>query len=172
MPITLTSIPLFHGLASFYRRFISRFSTVMAHISDLIKIRSFAWTPAAHIAFETIKKLHTSALVLALPDCSQVYEVTCIARNSGIGATLNENGHPIGYFHEKLKQAQLNYSIYDAELYVVIRALDHWRHHLLHRDFIIHSDHEVLQFLNINDRHVRFANVLHLFSSTLCHKEG
>lgn len=43
VPTTLTHIQCFHGLASFYRKFIYKFSTTMAHITSLMKNRSFVW---------------------------------------------------------------------------------------------------------------------------------
>lgn len=46
-----------HGLASFFRRFISGFR---AHIFLIMKYMSFVWTPEAQVAFETTKKLLTS----------------------------------------------------------------------------------------------------------------
>ena len=40
-PKSITKTRSFHGLASFYMRFIRGFSTIMAHIIKCLKMRSF-----------------------------------------------------------------------------------------------------------------------------------
>lgn len=76
-----------------------------------------------------------------------MFEVTCDASKTRIGEDLSENGHPIEFGSEKLKQPQANYSTIDAELYVVVRALRYWRHYLTHREFILNGNHESLNFI-------------------------
>ncbi|RDY05244.1 hypothetical protein CR513_10949, partial [Mucuna pruriens] len=40
-----------------------------------------------------------------------------------MGAVLLQERHPIAFFSEKLKGAQLNYSTYNNELYALVRVL-------------------------------------------------
>ena len=55
VPKSITEVRSFHGLASFYRRFIKDFSLLMAPITDCLKRGSFEWTKAAQKAFEEVK---------------------------------------------------------------------------------------------------------------------
>lgn len=78
-PKNLTETRSFHGLASFYRRFVPNFSTIMSPITDCMRDGRFEWTREASRAFELIKLKLTSAPVLILPDFSTTFELHCDA---------------------------------------------------------------------------------------------
>ncbi|XP_074303022.1 uncharacterized protein LOC141637443 [Silene latifolia] len=175
-PKTVTEVRSFHGLASFYRRFIRDFSTVTSPITECMKKGTFHWSEAAQGAFETIKRKLCEAPVLALPDFSQPFEVECDASGVGIGVVLIQNKRPIAYFSEKLGGARLNYSTYDKEFYAIVRALNHWSHYLRPSHFILHSDHESLKHIHgqqkLNPRHAKWVEFLQSFYFSSKYKDG
>lgn len=176
IPTNIHEVRSFHGLVSFYRRFISNFSTIMAPITDCMKVGKFSWSDAATEAFQIIKQKLTSAPILALPDFSLIFELHCDASKIGIGAVLSQNGRPVAFYSEKLSGSKLNYSTYDLEFYAVVQALKHWKSYLSYKEFILYSDHEALKHLHtqdkLSDRHVKWAAYLQRFTFVFKHKSG
>lgn len=176
IPRSITDVRSFHGLASFYRRFVPHFSNITAPLTDCIKGSSFVWTPEAHTAFETIKAKLISAQILALPDFSVVFELHCDACKLGIGAVLSQQGRPIAFFSEKIAGSRARYSTYDVEFYAIVQAIKHWRHYLFHQEFILYTDHDALKHLGSQDkisaRHASWIAFLQQFTFVIKHQSG
>ncbi|KAK1631342.1 hypothetical protein QYE76_005657 [Lolium multiflorum] len=176
-PMNVSQVRSFHGLAGFYRRFVPNFSTIAAPLNDLTKKGVvFEWGAAQDHAFDELKRLLTSAPLLALPDFNKQFEIECDASGIGIGGVLMQEGRPIAYFSEKLSGAKLNYPIYDKELYALIRVLEVWQHYLWPKEFIIHSDHEALKYLKaqstLHKRLAKWVEFIESFPYIIKHKKG
>lgn len=176
VPTSLTEIRRFHGLASFYRRFIPHFNSLMAPITDCMKGKLFSWTPEADSAFTLIKDKLSSAPLLVLPDFNLPFELACDASKVGIGAVLSQHDRPVAFFSKKLNGARRRYSAYDIEFYAIVQAVRYWRHYLYHREFILFTDHEALKHINSQDslsvRHVSWSAFLQQFTFVLKHRSG
>jgi hypothetical protein len=128
-PTNLQQVRSFLGLAGFYRRFVKDFSTIASPLHALSKKNApFVWRPSQNATFNELKTLLTHAPILALPNFDKTFEVHCDASGNGIGGVLMQEKRPIAYFSEKLSGAQLNYPIYDKELYALMRVLYVWEH--------------------------------------------
>ncbi|KAJ0627391.1 putative nucleotidyltransferase, Ribonuclease H [Helianthus annuus] len=175
-PKSLHDIRSFHRLASFYRRFIRNFSTIVSPITDCLKSTKFVWTPAAQKAFELLKKTVTEAPVLALPNFEVVFAVECDASGTGIGGVLTQQNKPVAFFSEKLNDCRRKYSTYDKEFYAIVRTLEHWRHYLLPNEFVLFSDHQALRYIQgqskLNPRHAKWVEFLQGYSFVIKHRAG
>lgn len=176
-PKSVTEVRSFHGLASFYRRFVRDFSTLAAPLNEVVKKDvGFKWGAEQENAFNGIKDRLCSAPLLVLPDFSKTFEVECDASGIGIGAVLMQEKRPIAYFSEKLSGASLRYSTYDKELYALVRALETWQHYLWSKEFVIHTDHESLKHLKgqgkLNRRHAKWVEFIETFPYVIQYKQG
>jgi hypothetical protein len=148
-PKNIFEVRSFHGLASFYQKFIKNFSGISAAMMDTVKKRHkyFHWTVEAKKSFNLLKRKITEQLVLVLPDFQKTFQVKCDASGFAIGAVLSQEDRPIAYFSEKLNEEKLKYSTYDKEFYAIIQALKKWRHYLIPKEFVLYSDNHALQFV-------------------------
>jgi hypothetical protein len=97
-PKSVTQIRGFLGLAGYYHRFIPNFSKIAKPMTQLLeKEVKFKWSPQCEEAFLTVKKLLTTAPVLAQPDIEKPFDVYCDASGTGIGGVLMQDGHAIAY---------------------------------------------------------------------------
>ncbi|KAA3457133.1 Transposon Ty3-I Gag-Pol polyprotein [Gossypium australe] len=127
-------------------------------------------------SFQGLAKCLVKAPLLSLPDFTKTFEIECDASGVGIGAVLTQDGRPVAYFSEKLSGVALNYPVYDKEMYALIRSLESWQHYLRPREFVIHSDHEALKYVEgqhkLNKRHAKWIEYLESFSYVIKYKKG
>jgi hypothetical protein len=77
-------------------------SQLSVPLTDLTKKGAFRWSEEAQKAFNWMKEVMSTSLVLALPDFSQPFVLECDASKKGIGAVLMQNKHPIAFESRKL----------------------------------------------------------------------
>jgi hypothetical protein len=97
-PRSVTQIRSFLGLAGYYHRFIPNFSKIAKPMAKLLeKEAKFKWSSQCKEAFLTLKKLLTTASVLAQPDIEKPFDVYYDASGTGIGEVLMQDGRAISY---------------------------------------------------------------------------
>jgi hypothetical protein len=114
-PRNVFEVRIFHGLASFYRKFIRNFSGISAAMMDTVKKRhkSFHWMEEAEKSFNLLRRKITKQTILVLPDFHKTFQVKCDASGFSIGAVLSQEDRLMAYFSEKLNEAKEKYSTYD-----------------------------------------------------------
>ncbi|WVZ63055.1 hypothetical protein U9M48_012725 [Paspalum notatum var. saurae] len=131
-PETVTEIRSFLGLAGYYRRFIKDFSKIAKPMTSLTKKNAkFVWGPKCEERFRELKKLLTTAPVLAQPDVTKPFDVYCDASGQGLGCVLMQEGRVIAYASRQLRKHETNYPTHDLELAAAVHAPKIWRHYLV-----------------------------------------
>jgi hypothetical protein len=168
----------FHGLASFYRKFIRNFSGISVAMMDTVKKwhNVFYWTIEAERRFNLLKQKITEQPVLVLPDFQKTFQVKCDVSGYVVGGVLSQADRPVAYYSEKMDDAKLKYSTYDKEFYAIIQALKKWRHYLIPKEFILYSDNHALQFMSqqekLNQKHAKWVEYMQNFTFVIKHILG
>jgi hypothetical protein len=111
----------------------------------------FNWTPECNEAFEKLKKLLTTAPVLAQPDIEKSFNVYCDASGTAIGCVLMQEGRVIAYASRQLKRHEEHYPTRDLKVVAVVHALKIWRHYLLGNTCHIYTDHKSHKYIFTQD---------------------
>lgn len=161
VPTTKKEVRSLVGFCSYYRRFVTHFSSLLSPLTDLTKKGSCAqikWNADCQKAFDSIQRILTSKPVLILPNFDSEFILRTDASNKGFGAVLlqDSNGlyHPICYISRKLLEREQNYSIIEKECLSIVWAVDKLSKYLYGRCFVLETDHKPLVYLNT----ARFKN--------------
>ncbi|WVZ93324.1 hypothetical protein U9M48_039312 [Paspalum notatum var. saurae] len=147
-PETVTGIRSFLGLAGYYCRFIKDFYKIAKPMTSLTKKNAkFIWSLKCEEGFQELKKLLTTAPVLAQPNVTKPFDMYCDASGQGLGCVLMQEGRVITYASRQLRKHEANYLTHDLELAAVVHALKIWRHYLLGNTCHIYTDHKSLKYI-------------------------
>ena len=85
-----------------------------------------------------------------------------------MGAVLMQGRKPVCYHSETFSTAVSNYPTYDKELYALVQSVKKWKHYIMGKETVIHTDHQPLQHLQSQtkiqqSRHLRWMGFLQQF---------
>ncbi|GJV33804.1 putative mitochondrial protein [Tanacetum coccineum] len=122
-PKTLKQLRGFLGLTGYYRRFVRDYAIISQPLTALKK-NAFKWDEKAQMDFEELKKAMVYAPVLQMHDFEVPLVVETYASGLGIGAILQQNGHPIAFMSKTLADKHQSLSTYEKEFLAVIQSLN------------------------------------------------
>ena len=81
------------------------------------------------------------------------------------------------YHSETLSDTVHKYPTYDKEMYSIVQACRQWKHYILGKETVIHTDHKPLQFMQTqgnlqNDYHQKWSTYLQQFHLNIKYKKG
>ena len=181
-PKTVRQIQSFLGAASYYRKFVPKFSQIAAPLIELLKRDTpWNWTGSQQSAFDRLKHALTNAPVLKQPDYTKPFLIISDASQHGIGGVLvqlDDEGfeRPIAYFSRKFQNRQYNWSTYEQELYALVESLKHFRPYVEGKKVTLYTDHRALIHLNkqakLTGKQARWIGFINLFDYEIRYREG
>lgn len=101
IPKSIKELRGFLGLTRYYQHFVKDYGSMAAPLTQLLK-DFFVWTNEATVAFETLRQVMMTLLVLALPDFEMAFTIEIDALGFGVGVVLTHKGRPIAFFSQAL----------------------------------------------------------------------
>ncbi|SOV04806.1 uncharacterized protein UDID_17198 [Ustilago sp. UG-2017a] len=187
VPKSVHDVQVFLGFCNFYRKFIPQYSRTAYPLTQLLRKEAqstpFAWNHAAQHAFEQLHSSFSTDTILHHFDPAQPIIVETDASDFAVAAVLSQSfdqgtRHPIAFFSKKLDPAQLNYPIFDKEMFAIVAAFKHWRQYLEGAKFPVQvlTDHRSLEYFTttkqLNRRQARWSELLSDFDFVIQYCPG
>ena len=141
------------------------------------------WGKKQQQAFDKLKEIFITRLVLVAPDLDKEFRVEVDASNYATGGVLSikcsdKLWRPVAFISKSLSDTERNYEIHDKEILVVVRCLEAQRYFLEETTikFEIWTNHKNLEYFmkvqKLNKRQARWTLYLSRFYFMLKHISG
>ena len=111
--------------------------------------------------------------LLSFPDFTKPFHLYSDASDWQLGATVVQEGKPLGFYTRKLNSAQKNYTVGERELLGIVEGLKAFEGILRGQDVVIHTDHLNLLYNNMpTQRMIRWRLLLEEFHPMVKHVAG
>ena len=167
------------GTASFHRRFVPNFASVVTPWTELMaKNAAFGWGPSQVEALEVVKAALKESCYLQAPTDEDPFVLATDASGTGIGATLMQlRGDQLvvlEYGSRKLTAVERRWDVRERELFAVKFFISKWECYLITRHFVVLTDHKNLQYLNtqVVGKVARWSLYLQQFDFAVMYIEG
>ncbi|CAK9796589.1 Transposon Ty3-I Gag-Pol polyprotein [Anthophora quadrimaculata] len=150
-PENVKQVRQFLGLASYFRKFVKNFATLVEPLTRLTRKNvPWQWKEAQERAFQQIKQKLTMRPVLCIFNPNRPTELHTDASSIGVGAILlqqQEDGSMavVAYFSKQTTTDQRCYHSYELETMAVVFALRHFRVYLIGTQFKVVTDCNALR---------------------------
>ncbi len=149
---TIKGIQSFLGFYNFYQQFIAQYGRVAKLLNCLTHYNvPFVQDKACQEAFDSLKESITLAPILYYykPEWETIVK-TDVSNRVVVGVLSQRNleillQHPITFFSKTIMSIELNYSIPNKEILVVVQSLEEWHAYLeglqSNKSFLLYLDH-------------------------------
>lgn len=189
-PKTVEELRRFLGMLNFYRRHLPKAAAIHSKLNPFLhnarkKDKSLIpWSDETIEAFEQCKQSLQRAVTLSFPSADAPISLMTDCSNTCIGAVLQQremnSWKPLGFYSNKLSEAQQRYSTYDRELLAIYQAIKHFRPLIEGRPLSVYTDHKPIVYslknnkIGKNDtpRRIRHLDFIMQFCTNIEHVSG
>ena len=156
-PTNKSNLRSFLGLANYYHKWFPNISTISKPLYNLLQNDTpYKWSDQCQTAFDTIKNMVASDLVLTHYDPELPLSLATDASPYGIGAVLShttpEGEKPIAFASRTLSKAEQNYSQLDKEALAIVWSVKKFFFYTCGRHFTLITDHQPLKYIFSPDK--------------------
>ncbi|XP_031335233.1 uncharacterized protein K02A2.6-like [Photinus pyralis] len=175
IPTNISELRSFLGAINFYGKFIHKMSQLRGPLDVLLKKNTtWYWTPDQQSAFDKLKEVLQSDLLLTHYDPLLPIIVAADASNQGIGAVImhelpNKSRKAIFHSSRTLTETEKKYSQIEKEALGLIYAVTKFHKYIFGRHFTLETDHKPLLHIFGNKKGIPIytANRLQRWACTL-----
>ena len=145
-PRNLEELRRYLGLVNYLGKFLPHVTDSLQPLQNLLrKDVIWTWSTAQQKSFEDVKKLVTSAPILAFYDPSKELTLENDASEYGLGSALFQEGRPIAFASRSLTSPERNYAQIEKEMLAVCFGLVKFHHYTYGRRVTVITDHKPLE---------------------------
>ena len=127
-PKTRKELRQFIGIVNYYRDMWFRRSDLLAAWISLTSSKvKFEWLSTHQQAFDKIKKVIRTEVLLSYPDFNKPFQIYADASDHQLGAVIMQDEKPIVFYSRKLNTAQRRYTTTERELLSTIETCKEYK---------------------------------------------
>ena len=124
-------------------------------------------------AFFAAKEMIKTKVKLNFPDFEKPFHLYTDASDIQLGATLVQEGRPLGFYTRKLNNAQRSYTVGEKELLGIVEGMKAFNGIIRGQDLTVHTDHLNLLYNKLPcQRMIRWRLLLEEYHPTVVHVAG
>ena len=181
-PVNRKEVRSFLGMCGYYMNLIPDYALVAGPLTNLKKEKvKFHWGIEQERAFQHLKTLMCSDLIVAAADPNKSYKLYTDACAYAIGSILvqeDENGieRPIQYVSKQLQESQMRWPPIEREAFSIFYSIRKLHHYLYGARLTILTDHVACKCIflqeNKNSRVQRWSIALAEMGAEIQHRPG
>jgi hypothetical protein len=157
------------GLFNFFRAFVPGYAVLATPLTAAAATEQFRGSEEADRSFYALRDALVHAVTLAVPNFDQAFDVHSDASDVGCGASLTQDGLPLGFFSYTWTEAEAKYNTTEHECLGCVLACEHFEPITDLCKVNLYTDHENLKYMahSKNKRVERWFQRLGAFDYTV-----